>query len=551
MRHPSEMTSAKKVTNAFVLEIIREFSSEKILYLNLSNFGVFQDISQHCSVEINKIYDKPAENNFDLIVADLPLGMNNLSTWESADKKIKVQTQINWIEILKSVTYLNNEGFGLFLVEPHSLRTLRGQKFRQELSGLGFQTKAIFNTPEQILVPETTIRPTILLISKGATEKIFIAELLNVEQVKEVVRNFSIGLNTHNLLGGITINDSEFKSFYHFKISRQISSLETQYKEYGSYQLSDVAVEINSVRSGEKFEERENAIYVPKLGKSEVVSSLDDARLKHHNYYQVILDDTLVKNDYAALFFSSTLGRLIIESLSSLTFIPHVNKADIESASIAIPELDEQSLLIGTHQKLSELKSAIEQFEKELALNPTSSLMIRDQIEITLDSLGKLTASDRVRGMIREGESKTIEFKQTLSLDIRTQKKEKHIELASLKTVAAFLNSAGGVLLISVVDNGEIFGLAEEIKKFHKKNKDNFLLHFKNLLKNRVGEEFYPLIEYNLVDVDEKPVLLVECKRSQKPCFLDQKDFYVRTNPATDKLEGLKQHEYIKQHFEG
>ena len=43
--------------------------------------------------------------------------------------------------------------------------------------------------------------------------------------------------------------------------------------------------------------------------------------------------------------------------------------------------------------------------------------------------------------------------------------------------------------------------------------------------------------------------MIVECKKSTKGCFLDKKDFYVRTNPATDKLEGLKLVEYIKNHF--
>jgi len=34
------------------------------------------------------------------------------------------------------------------------------------------------------------------------------------------------------------------------------------------------------------------------------------------------------------------------------------------------------------------------------------------------------------------------------------------------------------------------------------------------------------------------------------PCYLDGVDFYVRTNPATDKLVGPKLVEYVKQRFE-
>jgi hypothetical protein len=44
-------------------------------------------------------------------------------------------------------------------------------------------------------------------------------------------------------------------------------------------------------------------------------------------------------------------------------------------------------------------------------------------------------------------------------------------------------------------------------------------------------------------------VLYVNCEKSAKPCYLDGKDFYVRTNPSTDKLEGPKLVNYIQNHF--
>ena len=82
-----------------------------------------------------------------------------------------------------------------------------------------------------------------------------------------------------------------------------------------------------------------------------------------------------------------------------------------------------------------------------------------------------------------------------------------------------------------------------------KDNPGKFLLHFKNLLRSKIGEAFYPLVSYDLVEVDGQRVLLVACKASDRPCFMDDKIFFVRTNPATDKLEGTKQYEYIQTRF--
>jgi len=159
-----------------------------------------------------------------------------------------------------------------------------------------------------------------------------------------------------------------------------------------------------------------------------------------------------------------------------------------------------------------------------------------------------LSEEDQIKLLIPKGESKTLEFKETFSLDVKTGKKEKYIEKSSLKTIGAFLNTAGGELIIGVNDSGEVTGLDEEISKFYK-NDDKFMLNFKNHIKSKIGEGFYPLIDYKMVEIDENKVLRVSCGMATTPCFLDDKEFYVRSGPATDILEGKNQHEYIKERF--
>jgi len=170
-------------------------------------------------------------------------------------------------------------------------------------------------------------------------------------------------------------------------------------------------------------------------------------------------------------------------------------------------------------------------------------------LDSMLEAIGGLTDADEVRNIIRQGESKNTEYKETLSLDVKKKTKEKYVELSALKTIVAFLNTEGGTLLLGVADNGELTGIDIEIDKFHKSNTDKFLLHMKNIIKTRIGEEFYPYIDYKLVAISDKNVLFVKCKESESPCYLDDAVFYVRTNPATDKLEGPKLVQYVKNHF--
>ena len=98
--------------------------------------------------------------------------------------------------------------------------------------------------------------------------------------------------------------------------------------------------------------------------------------------------------------------------------------------------------------------------------------------------------------------------------------------------------------------NGEQSGIEKEVDKFYKGVNDDFLKHFKNILKSSIGEEYYPFIDYQIVGVDNKSILYIKCEQSKDPCYLNGKDFYVRTNPATDKLEGPKLVSYIQNHFD-
>ena len=63
------------------------------------------------------------------------------------------------------------------------------------------------------------------------------------------------------------------------------------------------------------------------------------------------------------------------------------------------------------------------------------------------------------------------------------------------------------------------------------------------------GEQYYPFINQQLVNLGDVYVLMINCSPSTTACYLDGKDFYVRTNPATDRLEGPKLVEYVRNHF--
>jgi hypothetical protein len=160
------------------------------------------------------------------------------------------------------------------------------------------------------------------------------------------------------------------------------------------------------------------------------------------------------------------------------------------------------------------------------------------QRQLTEDESCALTA------MIRQGESLTQEFKSTVRWSLKTGKPDKGLELAWLKTVAAYLNTKGGRIFLGVKDDGEILGL--ESDQF--KNTDKLLLHVNNLLKQHIGLEFSHYITVELHMLEEHEILLITCLPSKEPVFLrhnQQEHFYIRTGPSSVKLSGSEMLKYL------
>ena len=155
---------------------------------------------------------------------------------------------------------------------------------------------------------------------------------------------------------------------------------------------------------------------------------------------------------------------------------------------------------------------------------------------------------EEVFSLIKKGEDEKLEFKSTLRINLHTGEHDKKVENASLKTIAAFLNSEGGVLLIGVADDREILG----IEKDGFENNDKFNRHFTNLIKERIGNEYLPYMNFEMVQIENKNVLKAECSRSNKPVFLKcdgNEEFYIRVGASTIQIAGSKIIDYVKNKF--
>ncbi|MEN8252513.1 MAG: ATP-binding protein, partial [Patescibacteria group bacterium] len=83
-------------------------------------------------------------------------------------------------------------------------------------------------------------------------------------------------------------------------------------------------------------------------------------------------------------------------------------------------------------------------------------------------------------------------------------------------------------------------------------NNDKFQLHFTNLFNQHIGEQFASFINVELLEIDSKYILRVDCFRSDVPIFLktsEKEEFFIRISAATQELQGSKLMGYIQKNF--
>lgn len=264
---------------------------------------------------------------------------------------------------------------------------------------------------------------------------------------------------------------------------------------------------------------------------------------------------------------------------------------EVEALSRIIAELNERfGLNLGPEHRVT-LGQMMEKLDDDAALDAAARVNTRENVRLTFDQkvehviqeivdsnfeLYKRITDDRGFGeaiknllfdqyvrshrnaeeLIKRGESKTLEFKATIRWNLKEDRQDdKAITHAVLKTIAAFLNTEGGDLLIGVADDASIAG----IERDQLESDDKFMRHLSQVVRNGLGDRAGTCIDPKTQIVQGKSVCVVSCQRSPEPVFLKWKgveavpegDFFVRSGPGTVKLTPDSTREYIRTRFAG
>lgn len=141
-----------------------------------------------------------------------------------------------------------------------------------------------------------------------------------------------------------------------------------------------------------------------------------------------------------------------------------------------------------------------------------------------------------------------MEFKSSLRVNLHTQRRDERIQAAALKTIAAFLNSNGGTLVVGVADDGSPVGVG--VDEFA--SEDAMARHLGDIVGSRMDRLAVSYIRMSFEDYEGARVMRVGCEPSSQPVYVKEgnsEKFYIRTGPATIDLSISEANAYISDRF--
>lgn len=150
----------------------------------------------------------------------------------------------------------------------------------------------------------------------------------------------------------------------------------------------------------------------------------------------------------------------------------------------------------------------------------------------------------KILSLLETGESRVTEFKSTARKNLHTGDRDPNIEWAVVKTIAAFMNTSGGTLLIGVADDSSIVGIEHDYPFVGGSDVDGWELWLTQLVNKALGKVEATELDVQFCALDDGTVARIDVGPSPEPVFASSPKgngrsvFYVRTGNSTEECYG-------------
>lgn len=327
---------------------------------------LFQDKGQNLKLGDPLTELEKTKEKFDLVLSFPPFGMRTEHI-----NGTKSPYDFSTTLLLKCGELLNKDGKLIFLVSNSFLMNDKG---KEAINNAGLFVEAVFSIPTGAFAPMAGISSSLILVSRKASEKTFVAEISQDETTnKTILQNFKNQKEGKAIQLGSFVDLKEFKSLNALISEKEMQELVKRIG-YPPILLTDISISIKALK-GDNIDEVEhltNSIYLPKVGNSPVIASLSELKIKPKNYYQIQLDETKANAIYVANYFNTPIGKKLRESLEVGAVIPQISKSQLAICMLFLPDLPTQAELIEIDSKIQQFSLRLDELRRNLWKQPKS-----------------------------------------------------------------------------------------------------------------------------------------------------------------------------------
>lgn len=363
-------TKPKKVLIPFTTGLERDFIDEKVnaeycvgrVEIELDHF----DKSKYKRARV--LTEMPDAGVYDLILSVLPLGpiSSNFFACQIVERSAKL---------------LSEEGYCVFPFAK-TIALYSAEKWLSKLEDEGLYCTAIIDMPTGSYAPQSMVETEIVVFSKKKAEKRFAGLLSDKEMADKIVDNYlKKKTSTKGPKLGIYV-EGEIRCYSDYqnaaRIQNKNKSLAKVFK--GTPLAIKTIGSVHAPNKNNEFKENGNAVYVPKLGNSPVVTSISDFQIKAQNYFQIIVNPEIVLPRFLVFFLNSEEGVNLRQLSYRGATIKSFNVKALEDMVIPCPTIELQSEYLKTYDQLESLRVDIEALKDKLMKFPASYKRIRKEI---------------------------------------------------------------------------------------------------------------------------------------------------------------------------
>lgn len=330
----------------------------------------------------------------DVVASILPMGVranHPLKVTLPSGDAVEMADDLGNLILVAASMRLSSSGVGLFVVTPSFF--FKQQSVFHRFSELGLGMEAALALPSGTLAPYTNVSAYLVVVRRKLSTRMFVAQLSADPNTNlQVIANFQQGTEGGSLELGRFVTTDAFRGIEHLRASAAMTAAEKRFGVQASNlaELGGVRSVIQMGRRGNEFtfQPLENAIYIPLIGNSDVVESLDELKLKAQNYAQVVIDPSRSDSRFVTRFLNSEFGKELRDQIKT-GFIPKLNKQTLRELRVFVPDLQTQrrtleleTRITTEHNTVMALQNEIAELRRELWANPKSAPQVQERIDV-------------------------------------------------------------------------------------------------------------------------------------------------------------------------